>query len=104
MPNIKKIIPQKKVNEIQVMLKNKTSIREISKKVNVSSHQVFKIKNGIDSYSRGNLISVNSVSDKVYKDLHNIADNLNMKFPEFMKMELKKITTSYPEKMKQPVI
>lgn len=92
------------VEQIKRMLEDKHTIAATAKKFNVSNYAVFKIKNNIDKYDRGNQVVVDSISNKVFNDLHNIANNKGLKFPKFMKEELKKITDSYPDRMKQPLI
>ena len=100
MTKYKKITP-KITQQINSLLNEGKSIKVVALKLNVSAHSVFKTKNNIVSYRRGNRIDVSSISDKMFNDLNNIASNLGLKMPAFMKKEYKKIIDSYPEKMKQ---
>ena len=47
-------------------------------------------------------IRIRGVSEKMHEELHNIADNIGVPFPLFIKPELRKICESYPDKMKKP--
>lgn len=85
---------------IEKLLEEKVPMRQISEIVNVSVHNIFLCKNKIEKVSRGKVINISSVSVKLYSDLHNISDNLGIKFGDFMRKELRKISESYPQKMK----
>ena len=97
-------IDEKNKKIIVKMLSDKLTIKTISDKLNVSIHQVFKIKHNIEVYERGNVIRIERISDSVFNDIHNIAKNLDMKLPNFLKIHLRKIVEKYPADLKQPVI
>lgn len=46
-------------------------------------------------------IRVRGVNPNIPEQLHNIAKNVGMDFPRFMKRELKEIIQRYPENLRQ---
>lgn len=96
-----KPINEKLKTKIHELLKKGFSQKQVAEKLNVSAHSVFKVKNNIDVYKRGNLIQVDSVSDKLFNDLKNIAENKGEKFPEFIRKELRIAAEKYPEEYKK---
>lgn len=90
--------------KVFVLLNEGVSQKTISKTLNISSNNVFLIKNKIPKYSaynRGKLIKVTGVSDSVYSDLDAIADNLGYKkLSHFIKKELPSIRDKYPASLR----
>lgn len=73
---------------------------KISEELNVSKHNVFKTIHNFKIYDRGNVITIHHVSDTVFDELSILAENKDLKLPEFIKRNLKLITNAYPPEMK----
>lgn len=89
--------------KIFVLLNDGKSQKQIAKILNISSHNVFLIKNRFDEkkYNRGNVIRATGVSDSLFNDLLAISDNLGYKkLSQFIKKELPSIRDKYPPNMR----
>lgn len=87
-----------------VLLSEGKSQKAIGKILNISSNNVFLIKNDIEcnaKYNRGKTIKTTGVSDALYNDLEAISENLGYKrLSHFIKKELPSIRDKYPAKMR----
>lgn len=89
--------------KVFVLLCEGKSQKTISKILNISSNNVFLIKNNTDNskYNRGNMVKVTGISDLLHNDLTAIAENLGYeKLSHFIKKELPSIRDKYPANMR----
>lgn len=87
-----------------VLLSEGKSQKAIGKILNISSNNVFLIKNNIEcnsKYNRGKTIKVTGVSDALYNELDAISDNLGYKkLSQFIKKELPNLRDKYPANLR----
>lgn len=95
-------------NEIKakvfVLLADGKSQKKIGKILNISSNNVFLIKNNIEDnskYNRGRTIKATGISEALYNELDAISDNLGYKrLSHFIKKELPSIRDKYPANLR----
>jgi len=87
-----------------VLLAEGKAQKTIGKILNISSNDVFYIKNNIEctaQYNRGKTVKATGVSDSLYNDLSAISDNLGYKkLSHFIKKELPSIRDKYPANLR----
>lgn len=87
--------------KVFVLLSEGKSQKEIGKTLNISSWNVFLIKNNTDKCNRGKVVRATGISDSLYNELENISENLGYKkLSHFIKKELPKIRDQYPANMR----
>lgn len=90
--------------KVFVLLLDGKSQKNIGKILNISSNNVFLIKNNIECnsrYNRGKTIKVTGVSEALYNELEAIADNLGYrKLSQFIKKELPNLRDKFPANLR----
>lgn len=90
--------------KVFVLLAEGKSQKNIGKILNISSNNVFLIKNNIEcnaKYNRGRTIKVAGVSDALYNELEAISDNLGYrKLSQFIKKELPNLRDKFPANLR----